>query len=78
MCDQTVEYKGYQIVPRPTCGSDAMWFGGYDIAKDGHTIRSRANIFPGSLYFKAACVDSIEHARMEIDNLAPGPDSGIG
>jgi hypothetical protein len=64
-----MDYKGYQIVPKPACEADGMWIGGYDILKDGRTVRSRPNIFPRTLYFKAACTDSIEHAKIEIENL---------
>jgi hypothetical protein len=78
MCDQTMEYKGYQVVLKPSCPSGSMWYGGYDILKDGRMIASRANIYPGFFYFKAACTDSIEHAKIEIDNLASGTSNIIG
>lgn len=77
MCDQTMEYKGYQIVPKPTCEGDGTWIGGYDILKDGRIVSSRRNIFPRTRYFKAACADSIEHAKIEIENLVAGTSSVI-
>jgi hypothetical protein len=63
-----MDYKGYQILPKPT-EHDGLWSGGYDILKDGRTISSRTNVYPSTFYFKAACTDSIEHAKMEIENL---------
>jgi hypothetical protein len=70
MCDQIMDYKSYRIVPKPTAsGTDEIWFGGYEISKDGRTISSRTHIYPGFPYFKAACIDSIEHAKIEVDNL---------
>jgi hypothetical protein len=69
MDDQSIEYKGHTIFPEPVCGTEGRWFGGYKIARDGNIIRSRTNIFPGFLYCDAAHEDSIEHAKLEIDNL---------
>lgn len=71
-CDETMDYKGYKIVPKPVSDAEGMWIGGYEIWKDGRTVSSRPNIFPRTLYFKAACADSIEHAKIEIENLASG------
>jgi hypothetical protein len=76
MCDQIMDYKGYQIVPKPVSDAEGMWIGGYEILKDGRTVSSRPNIFPRTLYFKAACADSIEHAKIEIENLVAGT-SGV-
>lgn len=67
--DQIVDYKGYQIVPHPTSDSDGLWFSGYEILKNGLTIRQRLNIFPATFYFQAACAESIGHAKIEIENL---------
>jgi hypothetical protein len=75
MSDQIMNYRGYQVVLKPTCEGDGMWFGGYDIRKNGETLRSRTNLFPGFLYFKAACTGSLERAKIEIDNLAAGSPS---
>ncbi|MEN3295355.1 MAG: hypothetical protein V7642_4608 [Burkholderiales bacterium] len=68
-------YKGYQIVPHPVCEGDGMWIAGYEILKDGRTISNRLNIFPRSLYFKAACADSIGQAKIEIENLVASASS---
>jgi hypothetical protein len=73
-----MDYKGYQILPKPVCEGDGLWFGGYDILKNGHTVRSRTNIFPSTFYFNAACADSIEHAKIEIENLVAGASSVNG
>jgi hypothetical protein len=67
--DQIVDYKGYQIVPQPTCDFDGLWFSGYEILKNGMTIRQRMNIYPTTFYFQAACAESIGHAKIEIENL---------
>jgi hypothetical protein len=66
---QSVEYKGHVILPKPVCENEGRCFGGYEISKDGVVIRVRENIFPGFLYPDAAVTDSIEHAKLEIDNL---------
>jgi hypothetical protein len=66
---KSVDYKGYMIYPMPIQGSEAMWYGGYEITKNGLPIRRRKKIFPGFLYQDAAWNDSIEHAKIEIDNL---------
>ncbi len=68
MDNQHVEYKGFTIVSMPSGGTDGTWFGGYEILKDGVSISVRKNIFPGFHYFPAARDDSIEHAKLEIDN----------
>lgn len=70
--DRIMEYRGYRILPQPCREGDGFWFGGYEIRKDGKTIVRRTNVFPGTFYFKAACTDSIEHAKIEIENLTPG------
>jgi len=66
-------------VPKPTSpgGGDSMWYGGYEIAKEGKLIVSRTNIFPANLYFKSACTDSIETAKTEVDNLEGGASGGV-
>jgi hypothetical protein len=67
---ERLEYKGYTIHPMPSMGAGERYFGGYEIEKNGAKIRSRLNIFPGFFYLEAARNDSIEHAKLEIDNLA--------
>ncbi len=69
MESEHIDYKGYTIYPLPMMGGGEQWYGGYDIQKDGATIRVRRNIFPSFPYFSAARCDSIEHAKMEIENL---------
>jgi hypothetical protein len=69
MDNKRVEYKGYVILPKLSGGGGGRWYGGYEISKGGTTIRARENIFPGFFYSDAACGDSIEHAKSEIDNL---------
>jgi hypothetical protein len=66
-----VEYRGYTIVPKPEGGTDGTWFGGYEILKDGALVSSRSGIAPPFLYQEAACNDSIEHAKLEIDSRIP-------
>ncbi len=66
-----VDYKGYRIWPKPSCGADGKWYGGYDIVKDDAPVSTRTTIFPGFLYVDAATEDSIEQAKIEIDNLIP-------
>ncbi len=67
--DEHLEYKGYTIFPVPTAGSGGVWYAGYEIARRGITLRVRRNLFPGFFYFDAARVDSIEHAKLEIDQI---------
>lgn len=69
MDTQHVAYKDYTIYPMPSCGTESRWYGGYEISKNGAVIRTRKNIFPGFLYFSAARDDSIETAKLEIDNI---------
>jgi hypothetical protein len=64
-----IEYRGYTIRPRPVTDNGELWFGGYEIRKNGEVVRERSNIFPGFFHFGAACSDSIEHAKIEIENL---------
>jgi hypothetical protein len=68
-----VEYKGYTIMARPVCGTDGKWFGGYEILKDSQPVSRRENILPSFLYVEGACTDSIEHAKLEIDNRVSEP-----
>ncbi len=70
MDNEHLEYKGYTIFPIPAMGTGGVWYGGYEIAKSGTTVRVRRNVFPGFFYFDAARTDSIEHAKLEIDNIA--------
>ena len=65
---EQIEYKGYVIQPLPSGEEDGWYFGGYEISKDGRTVAVRRNIFPGFCYFNAALVDSIEHAKLEIES----------
>lgn len=67
---QPVEYKGFVILPIPACDAEGRYYGGYEISKDGKVIDVREDIFPGFFYLDAAVTDSIEHAKLEIDNLA--------
>ncbi|MDB5797120.1 MAG: fructosamine kinase family protein [Paucimonas sp.] len=77
MSNQQVEYRGFSIVPDVASQDEAMYYGGYEISKNGRTIRVRRRIFPGFFYFSAAVTSSIEHAKLEIDNLeAMGGDEG--
>ncbi|MDB5838578.1 MAG: fructosamine kinase family protein [Herminiimonas sp.] len=68
-----VEFQGYLIVTKPD-ESGGKWYGGYELVKDGSVVRSRNHIYPGFFYFDAACEDSIEHAKLEIENLGGGSD----
>jgi hypothetical protein len=68
MDNPSVEYRGYTIVPKPESGTDGVWFGGYEIQKDGVPISSRSGLAPPFLYREAASNDSIEHAKLEIDS----------
>jgi hypothetical protein len=67
-----IDYKGYTILARPECGTDGRWFCGYEILKGDDRVSVRNNIVPSFLYADAACADSIEHAKLEIDSRAPG------
>lgn len=69
MNSKSIEYKGYVIYPAVQ-STDAMWYGGYEITKNGLPIRMRKRIYPGFPYSDAAWNDSIEHAKAEIDNLS--------
>jgi len=73
-----MDYKGYHVVVKPSSQGDGFWLGGYEILRNGQMVRNRTNVFPGFLYFEAACTDSIEHAKIEIDNLRAVPGSVIG
>ncbi len=66
---QQVEYKGYTILPAAIPEGEDMYFGGYEISKDGKIVSVRKNIMPGFFYRDAALIDSIEHAKLEIENL---------
>jgi hypothetical protein len=63
-----VEYKGYVISPTLTCDATGKYFGGYAILKGANVLSRRENLFPGFFYTDAARDDSIEHAKLEIDN----------
>jgi hypothetical protein len=69
MDHQRVEYKGYAILPMAFPEGEDMYYGGYEISKDGKIIRVRKNIRPGFFYRDAALIDSVEHAKLEIENL---------
>jgi hypothetical protein len=74
MNSQIMNYKGYQVLPRPTsAGDDDLFFGGYEIVKDGRTVSCRTKLYPGVHYLSAACAASLEHAKIEIDNLVSPP-----
>lgn len=65
-----VEYKGCRIAPKPASDPGGRWYGGYAIwTRDGSLVSTRTYIFPGFLYFDAAWHDSVEYAKVEIDNL---------
>jgi hypothetical protein len=65
-----ITYKGYAILSSIHCDSKGKFYGSYEIRKDGVVFRFRENIFPGSFYSDAAREDTVEHAKLEIDNLA--------
>lgn len=67
---QRIEYKGYLIQPLASPEDVGRHYGAYEITKDGKMVSARANIFPGFVYRDAALADSIEHAKLEIDNLS--------
>lgn len=69
MDQQQVEYKGYAILPMVTPEGEDMYFGGYEISKDGKVVSVRKNIMPGFFYRDVALNDSVEHAKLEIENL---------
>lgn len=70
MNTEPVKYKGYTIFPAPSQNTGcSIWYAGYEITKDGSPVSIRKHIFPGFLYSDAALTDSIEHAKMEIDNI---------
>jgi hypothetical protein len=71
---QIMNYKGYQVLPRPTASGDGnLYFGGYEIVKDGRTVSCRTGLYPGVHYLSAARSASLEHAKIEIDNLVSPP-----
>lgn len=69
MGSSPVEYKGCVILPMATRQSEDWHNGAYEIWKDGELVRFRINLFPGSFYRSAAVAQSIEDAKLEIDNL---------
>lgn len=74
MDHQIMNYKGYQVLPRPTASGDGdLYFGGYEIVKDGRSISCRTRLYPGVHYLSAACAASLEHAKIEIDHLVSSP-----
>ena len=69
MDHQQVQYKGYAILPIAIPEGKDMYFGGYEISKNGKIVSVRKNIMPGFFYRDAALRDSVEHAKLEIENL---------
>lgn len=67
---EQITYKGYVIVPLPSQGAGEQWHSGYEIRKDGVPVRVRHNLDPGVYYSDAALHESIERAKLEIDNIA--------
>ncbi len=67
--ERTQEYKGYSITPLPPIERDGGFYGGYEIDKDGAPVSRRTELFPVLQYESAALTESIEHAKIEIDNL---------
>lgn len=67
--EQTQDYKGYGITPLPPVEKDGGFYGGYEIDKDGVPVSRRTELFPVLQYESAARTESIEHAKIEIDNL---------
>ena len=65
-----VEYKGCIILPMPVAEREGRYHGGYAILKNGQLMRVRRDLFPGCLYRKVALKESIEYAKLEIDNLS--------
>jgi hypothetical protein len=70
-----VSYKGYTIIPMPSADTGQLWFGGYEIRKGDTRISMRQGLHPGVFYSDAACIESIERAKIEIDNLAGAGDT---
>ncbi|WP_395826086.1 hypothetical protein [Collimonas sp.] len=73
MSDQnsdSVEYRGYLIVPKPLQAHDDLWHDGYQIWKAGVSISSRANTESAHATRTTAMDSSIEFAKIEVDNLA--------
>ena len=66
---QQVEYKGYAILPLAVPEREDLYFGGYEISKEGKTVSARKKIMPGFFYRDVALRDSIERAKLEIENL---------
>lgn len=54
----------------PVAEREGRCHGGYAILKNGRLMRVRRDLFPDCLYRKVALKESIEHAKLEIDNLS--------
>ncbi len=72
MSDHTsdsVEYRGYVIVPMPLHGHDDLWYDGYQILKAGVSVSSRINTESAHTTGNTAVDSSVEFAKFEVDNL---------
>jgi hypothetical protein len=69
MDHQQVDYKGYAILPITIPEGEGLYFGGYEIAREGKIVSVREKIMPGYFYRDAALSDSVAHAKLEIENL---------
>lgn len=72
MSDHTsdsVEYRGYVIVPKPLQGHDDLWHDGYQILKAGVSVSSRTNTESAHTTRNTAVDSSVEFAKIEVDNL---------
>jgi hypothetical protein len=69
MDHQQVHYKGYAILPTAVLEGEDMYFGGYEISKDGSIVSVRRRIMPRFFYRDVALRDSVERAKLEIENL---------
>ena len=67
--NQSVEYRGYVIVPKPVQGHDDLWHDGYQILKGGASISSRTNTESAHSTLDTAYDSSVEFAKIEVDNL---------
>lgn len=67
--EHTQTYRGYFITPLPPVEKDGGFYGGYEIERGGLPVSRRTELFPVTQYERAALTESIEHAKLEIDNL---------